>query len=173
MTQQTIIAHFDSRSDARQAVQALTQVGIGQSERRPAHGPLLTGDENLFQERTIEAEERVEEAVVSKQARVKEELVIRKDVEDRTEVDIEDERGTKDVQTGTTGSTTRDRGWSDPKGRPGPPRAPASRKRHAGPVVGGRASSPREVRRHRGGRCGSRFAEGHSLFGPSLAGECL
>jgi stress response protein YsnF len=79
----------------------------------------VTGDENLFQERTIEAEERAEEAVVSKQTRVKEELVIRKDVEERTEtvsdtvrrteVDVEDERGAQATQTGTTGSTDRSR----------------------------------------------------------------
>jgi uncharacterized protein (TIGR02271 family) len=87
-------------------------------ERRPADRA-MTGDENLFQERTIEAEERAEEPVVSKEARVKEELVIRKDVEERTEtvsdtvrrteVDIEDERGARDARTGTTGSAS-DRG---------------------------------------------------------------
>jgi stress response protein YsnF len=75
----------------------------------------ISGDP--FQERTIEVEERDEEAVVSKDARVKEELVVRKDVEERTEtvsdtvrrteVDIEDERGTQ--ATGTTGSTERKR----------------------------------------------------------------
>jgi len=87
-------------------------------ERRPVDRA-VTGDENLFQERTIEAEERAEEAVVSKQTRVKEELVIRKDVEERTEtvsdtvrrteVDVEDERGAQATQTGTTGSTDRSR----------------------------------------------------------------
>jgi hypothetical protein len=34
MTQQTIIAHFDSRSDAQQAVQALTEMGIRRSAIR-------------------------------------------------------------------------------------------------------------------------------------------
>jgi len=77
-------------------------------ERRPVDRT-VTGDANLFQERTIEAEERAEEAVVSKAARVTEELVVRKDVEQRTEtvsdmvrrteVDVEDERGVDSEQT--------------------------------------------------------------------------
>jgi len=71
-------------------------------ERRPVDRNATTGD-NLFRERTIEAEERAEEAVVAKEARVKEELVLRKGVEHRTEtvsdkvrkteVEVEDERG--------------------------------------------------------------------------------
>ena len=80
-------------------------------ERRPVDRAL--GDaEQAFQERTIEAEERGEEAVVSKEARVVEEVVVRKDVEQRTEtvsdtvrrteVDVEDERNVRG--TGTTGS---------------------------------------------------------------------
>jgi uncharacterized protein (TIGR02271 family) len=70
-------------------------------ERRPVDRP-ATVDERLFQNRTIEAEERAEEAVVEKQARVKEELTVRKDVDQRsktvsdkvrrTEVKVEDER---------------------------------------------------------------------------------
>jgi uncharacterized protein (TIGR02271 family) len=72
-------------------------------ERRPADRP-LSGDERLFQDRTIDVEERGEEAVVDKSARVKEEVAVKKDVERRTEhvsdtvrrteVEIEDERGT-------------------------------------------------------------------------------
>jgi len=71
-------------------------------ERRPVDRAASTGD-NLFRERTIEAEERAEEAVVSKEARVKEELVLKKDVDQRTqtvsdkvrrtEVEVQDERG--------------------------------------------------------------------------------
>jgi uncharacterized protein (TIGR02271 family) len=86
-------------------------------ERRPVSGEYregtLSGDP--FQERSIEVEERREEAVVSKQARVKEELVVRKDVEQRTEtvsdtvrkteVDVEDDRSVPD--TGTKGSRDR------------------------------------------------------------------
>ena len=84
-------------------------------ERRPVSGTMqaatISGDP--FQERTIEVEERDEEAVVSKQARVVEEVVVRKDVEQRTEtvsdtvrrteVDVEDERNVRG--TGTTCST--------------------------------------------------------------------
>jgi uncharacterized protein (TIGR02271 family) len=82
------------------------QVGLREEhvtiERRPVDRA-ATGADNLFQERVIEAEERAEEAVISKEARVKEELVLRKDTEQRTqtvsdtvrrtEVEIEDERG--------------------------------------------------------------------------------
>ena len=60
-------------------------------------------ERNSGQERTLDVEERAEEAVVSKEARVKEELVVRRNVEQRTEtvsdtvrstkVDVEDERG--------------------------------------------------------------------------------
>jgi uncharacterized protein (TIGR02271 family) len=88
-------------------------------ERRPATGAMhagSTGNENLFQERTIEMEERGEEAVVSKEARVTEELVVRKDVDQRTqtvsdtvrktEVEVEDERNRR--MTGTT-DTPKDR----------------------------------------------------------------
>jgi uncharacterized protein (TIGR02271 family) len=71
--------------------------------------------EQAFQERTIEAEERGEEAVVSKEARVTEEVVIRKEAEQRTEtvsdtvrqteVEVEDERGNRVPGTGTTDQT--------------------------------------------------------------------
>ena len=73
-------------------------------ERRPVDRPLTGADrDRAFQERTIEAEEKSEEAVVNKEARVKEELVVNKDVNQRTEtvsdtvrrteVDVQDERG--------------------------------------------------------------------------------
>jgi uncharacterized protein (TIGR02271 family) len=84
-------------------------------ERRPVEGTTRTGTagrEGLFQERTIEMDEKREEAVVSKEARVKEELVVKKDVNQRTEtisdtvrsteVTVEDERGNKIPGTGTT-----------------------------------------------------------------------
>jgi uncharacterized protein (TIGR02271 family) len=86
-------------------------------ERRPVSGEYREGTVggDPFQERTVEVEERDEEAVVSKEARVKEELVVRKGVEQRTEtvsdtvrkteVDVEDERGARG--TGTTGSKDR------------------------------------------------------------------
>ena len=71
-------------------------------ERRPVAPPVAAGDD-AFRERTIEATESGEEAVVSKEARVTEEVVVRKTAEERTEtvsdtvrrteVDVEDERG--------------------------------------------------------------------------------
>lgn len=71
-------------------------------ERRPVDRTATPGDEVLFKDRTIEMEERAEEAVVAKEARVREELVINKQVGERTEtvsdtvrhteVDIEDDR---------------------------------------------------------------------------------
>jgi len=70
-------------------------------ERRPASGRTTAG-RNAFQEQTIELQERGEEAVIAKDAVVKEEVVIRKTgderVEDidetvrRTEVDVDDTR---------------------------------------------------------------------------------
>lgn len=83
-------------------------------ERRPADRALSDADW-AFQERTIEAEERAEEAVVSKEARVTEEVVVRKQTEQRTEtvsdtvrqteVEVEDERGNRISGTGTTDRT--------------------------------------------------------------------
>jgi uncharacterized protein (TIGR02271 family) len=79
-------------------------------ERRPVDRDIGSTDD-AFRERTIEMEERSEEAVVSKEARIKEELVVKKDVEQRTEtvsdtvrstkVEVEDERGNKVSGTGT------------------------------------------------------------------------
>ena len=82
-------------------------------ERRPVDRELTSGDA-AFQERTIEAVERGEEAVVSKTAHVTEEIGLRKDVERETEtirdtvrkqdVEIEDDRST--TRVGGTGETT-------------------------------------------------------------------
>ncbi len=88
-------------------------------ERRPAEGSMRAGtmgdNNNLFQERTIEVEERGEEAVVSKEARVVEEVVVRKEADQRTqtvsdtvrktEVEVEDERSDAATRTGTTDQT--------------------------------------------------------------------
>jgi len=73
-----------------------------QVERRPVDRP-LAGNENLFKERVIEAEERGQEAVVAKNTRVKEEITVKKNATERTEtvsdkvrrteVEVEDERG--------------------------------------------------------------------------------
>ena len=86
-----------------------------QVERRPVDRPLEAGAD-AFRERTIEATETAEEAVIAKEARVTEEVVIRKTADDetrtvqdtvrRTEVEIEDDRvGTRSAGT-TTGTTT-------------------------------------------------------------------
>jgi uncharacterized protein (TIGR02271 family) len=83
------------------------QIGLREEhvsvERRPVDRA-ATGADNLFKERVIETEERAEEAVIAKEARVKEELVVRKQAEERTqtvsdtvrrtEVEVEDDRGT-------------------------------------------------------------------------------
>jgi uncharacterized protein (TIGR02271 family) len=76
-----------------------------QVERRPVDRPMAAGDD-AFRERTIEATETSEEAVVSKEARVTEEVVVRKTAEERTEtvrdtvrrteVEVEDERGRRE-----------------------------------------------------------------------------
>jgi uncharacterized protein (TIGR02271 family) len=74
-------------------------------ERRPVDRPVTAADgDNLFQERTIELTETAEEPVVDKQAHVREEIGLRKEVDQRTEtiadterhteVDVEDTRGT-------------------------------------------------------------------------------
>ena len=70
-------------------------------ERNPVDRPIAAGDD-AFRERTIEATETAEEAVVAKEARVTEEVVVRKQSEERTEtvsdtvrrteVEVEDER---------------------------------------------------------------------------------
>ncbi|WP_210345818.1 YsnF/AvaK domain-containing protein [Microvirga soli] len=83
-------------------------------ERRPVEGTMRTGsvnDGDLFRERSIEMEERAEEAVVSKEARVVEEVVVRKDADQRTqtvsdtvrktEVEVDDDRSTGVSRTGT------------------------------------------------------------------------
>jgi uncharacterized protein (TIGR02271 family) len=72
-------------------------------ERRPVDRAADSLPPDTFQDRTIEVREKAEEAVVSKTARVTEEVVIRKDVEERvetvrdtvqrTEVEVEDTRG--------------------------------------------------------------------------------
>ena len=90
-------------------------------ERRPVNEParpVVKGSaDDLMQERTIEVSETAEQAVVGKEARVTEQVVVGKTVEERvesvddtvrrTKVDIEDDR-----QSGVrpkTESTTRDR----------------------------------------------------------------
>jgi len=54
-------------------------------ERRPVDRPATTAELNAFQEGTIEVRETQEEAVVNKEARVVEEVRVRKNVDERTE----------------------------------------------------------------------------------------
>src|SRR4051812_32173909 len=80
-------------------------------ERRPVDRPLEPGDD-VFQEKEIAATERSEEAVVSKEARVVEEVGLRKEADTRTEtvrdtvrkteVEVEDNRTGRDA--GVTGT---------------------------------------------------------------------
>jgi len=72
-------------------------------ERRPVDRPATEADLDAFREETIEVTETVEEPVVSKRARVVEEVVISKEISERTEtvrdtvrrtdVDVEDLEG--------------------------------------------------------------------------------
>jgi uncharacterized protein (TIGR02271 family) len=88
-----------------------------QVERRVVDRP--AGDVgNAFQERTIEVRETDEEAVVAKTARVTEEVVVRKDVEERaqtvsdtvrrTEVEVEDNRSGNRIERATDVDRTTD-----------------------------------------------------------------
>src|SRR5919199_2392381 len=71
-------------------------------ERRPVDQPVAGDPSRLMQEREIEVTETTERPVVNKEAVVREELVVRKDAEKRTqtisetvrrtEVEVEDER---------------------------------------------------------------------------------
>ena len=79
-------------------------------ERRPVNRP-LTGTEDSFRERTIEAQGKREEAVVNKQARVTEEIVLKRDVKQRTETVSDKVRETKvDVEDQTSLRNKRDAG---------------------------------------------------------------
>ena len=83
--------------------------------RRPIDRPLTAG-ENLFTERTLSAEEHDEEAVVSKEARVYEEVSLGKVAQDRTqeikdtvrrtEVEVDDGRTGGMARTGVAGTAT-------------------------------------------------------------------
>jgi uncharacterized protein (TIGR02271 family) len=103
-------------------------------QRRRVDRP-ATANDDLFRERTIEAVERGEEAVVAKETRVTEEVVLRKDATERTEtvtdtvrhteVKVEDDTTTKGTHTDARLGT---RHGSAPDGTPGnPPGTMASR----------------------------------------------
>jgi hypothetical protein len=77
-------------------------------ERRPVDRPASDADINAFREETIEVTTSAEEAVVAKSARVVEEVVIDKDVTERTETIRDTVRRTdvdvENLGTQTTGS---------------------------------------------------------------------
>jgi len=75
-----------------------------QVERRPVDRPVASGDA-AFRDRVIEAEERVEAPVVSKETRIKEEVGLRKTVENQTQTVSDTVRQTKvEVQDERTGN---------------------------------------------------------------------
>ncbi len=78
-------------------------------ERRPVSATIASGDLNdMFEDRTIEMTETAEEAVVAKEARVVEEVVVRKTGEGRVQqIDDTVRRTEVDVAQGTTGSDQR------------------------------------------------------------------
>ena len=111
-------------------------------ERHPVDRPVSTVPEDAFQERTIEVTAVGEEAVIAKEARIVEEVAIRKDevertetVEDtvrRTEVKVEDDRGTAPAPRATEGKQAGKASEPAPdaslasKSKPVPPTPPES-----------------------------------------------
>ena len=91
--------------------------------RRPVDR-LATSADLDFTDKTIEAEERVEEAVVSKEARVVEEIGLRRDSEERVETVSDTVRKTEvEVVDERSGGTSTSTGIS----REGTERGPKSR----------------------------------------------
>jgi uncharacterized protein (TIGR02271 family) len=82
-------------------------------ERRPVDRPIDTQDIAAFQDQSIELRERGEEVIVNKTARVVEEVVVNKEVEQHTETvrdtvrrtDVEVERTGDTITTGTTATS--------------------------------------------------------------------
>jgi len=93
-------------------------------ERRPVDRPVSAADAAGFQDKTIEVRETVEEPVVSKTARVVEEVVVGKDVRERTETvadvvrrtDVEIERLGADEEDDVQRARTNIGGDSDKPG---------------------------------------------------------
>ena len=77
-------------------------------ERRPVDQPVSSGElgsEGLLQDREIEMRETSEEAVIGKEARVKEEVIVQKTADQHTEQVSDTVRNTQvEVDEGTTGS---------------------------------------------------------------------
>lgn len=96
-------------------------------ERRHADRPVTNADQS-FRERAIAATETVEEPVVSKQARVVEEVAVSKDVQQRTET-VRDTVRRTDVEVEQVGSQQQGRGGGSSSTRPSAcssPRSPAA-----------------------------------------------
>ena len=80
-------------------------------ERRPVEHPLSGATADAFRERTIEARATTEEPVISKEARVVEEIGLRKEAVDRVETVHDTVRETKvDVEQSPGPGVTSDRG---------------------------------------------------------------
>src|SRR5438477_7051723 len=85
-------------------------------ERRPVDHPVGTAPGDAFRDRTIDVQTRQEEAVVGKEARVKEEVVVRKEADQRTQTVRDQVRRTEvEVQDDRAQLT-------DPTSRPAPKR---------------------------------------------------
>ena len=88
-------------------------------ERRPVDQPVdATSASDAFQEGSFEVRERREEAVVDKQARVVEEVVVGKEVRDRTET-VEDTVRRTDVDVQESPTQTRTAGYTETTGTTG------------------------------------------------------
>ncbi len=80
--------------------------------RRTVDRPVSEADLTNFQEGTFEVRERSEEVVTDKQARVVEEVTVRKDVQERTE-NVQDTVRRTDVDVDQPGDRTRTAGYQD------------------------------------------------------------
>ncbi len=86
-------------------------------ERRPVDRAATAADLAAFQERTIEATATNEEAIVTKEARVVEEIGVTKQAADRVETVRDSVRETKvEVEDGTAGTTRTGGAGSNPPG---------------------------------------------------------
>ncbi len=90
-------------------------------DRRPVDRPAAVGDMGAFQERTIEARATSEEAVISKEARVVEEIGLHKQASDRTQTVRDTVRHTEvEIDDGTGKTGTIGKAGGTPGGTPMP-----------------------------------------------------
>ena len=87
-------------------------------ERRPVDRAVTAADADVFRERSIEATQTDEEAVVAKNVRVREEVVLHKDVEERTETITDKVRHTEVEIDGDHASTGTTKPSADPLRKP-------------------------------------------------------